>query len=239
VSIVVLQAGNRQFGLVVDDILDTEEIVVKPLGKQLKGIAAYAGATIMGDGSVALILDVMGLAQRARIVTDAHESAREEKSTAVSHGAEERQALLLAQNGRSGRVAIPLRIVARLEEFPATVVERSGTQEVMQYRGQIIPLVRLSRILPAGVAAESGSPNQESIQVVAYSEGGRIVGLIVDRILDVIEERMAIETLAPRAGVVGSFVTGGQVTDLLDIPALLRAAAPDLLGAARHEGGTE
>jgi two-component system chemotaxis sensor kinase CheA len=185
VSIVVLQAGTRQFGLVVDDILDTEEIVVKPLGKQLKGINVYAGATIMGDGSVALILDVMGLAQRARIVTETHESAHEdkseEKSAVASHGPEERQALLLAENGPSARVAIPLRIVARLEEFPATVVERSGTQEVMQYRGQIIPLVRLSQILPAGLNPDCGGPAPDSIQVVAYSEGGRIVGLIVDR----------------------------------------------------------
>ena len=173
VNIVVLQAESRQFGLVVDDILDTEEIVVKPLGKQLKGISAYSGATIMGDGRVALILDVLGLAQKAKVIGEAREAAHDEgPSEAVVEGVRDEHALLLAENGREGRVAIPLSLVARLEEFPRTVVEHAGTQEVMQYRGQIIPLVRLSAIIPATSDAEMLA-NAGSIQVVVYSEGKR------------------------------------------------------------------
>ena len=104
----------------------------------------------MGDGRVALILDVPGLAQKAKVIAEAHESARDDAhgETSVEAGRDE-HALLLAENGLEGRVAIPLSIVARLEEFPRTVVERAGTQEVMQYRGQIIPLVRLSQSFPA------------------------------------------------------------------------------------------
>ncbi len=234
-NIVVLQAGDQQFGLIVDEITDTEEIVVKPLGKQLKGISAYSGATIMGDGRVALILDVPGLAQKAKVIAEAHESARDDAhgETSVEAGRDE-HALLLAENGLEGRVAIPLSIVARLEEFPRTVVERAGTQEVMQYRGQIIPLVRLSQVIPgtsdAELLAKTGS-----IQVVVYSEGKHTVGLVVDRIVDIVEERASVESLVPRAGIVGSFVTQRHVTDLLDLPAIVRAAVPGLLDPAEPE----
>jgi two-component system chemotaxis sensor kinase CheA len=237
VNIVVLQAEGRQFGLVVDDILDTQEIVVKPLGKQLKGISVYSGATIMGDGRVALILDVSGLAQRAKVITEEREAAKEEaRSEGGAEAVRNGNALMLAQNGLEGRVAIPLSMVARLEEFPKTVIEHAGMQEVMQYRGQIIPMVRLSQIIPATTDAEllAAAP---SIQVVVYSEGTRTVGLIVDRIVDIVDERAAIESLTPLAGVVGSFVTEQHVTDLLDVPAIVRAAVPGLLDRTEPEAG--
>jgi two-component system, chemotaxis family, sensor kinase CheA len=231
VNIVVLQAEDRQFGLVVDEITDTQEIVVKPLGKQLKGIPAYSGATIMGDGRVALILDVLGLAQRSKVIAEIHDSKREERHGELrQEGGAESQAMLLAENGKEGRVAIPLPLVARLEEFPATVVERTGSQEVMQYRGQIIPLLRLSQILPTCGSAAEVEPR--SIQVVVYSERGRTVGLIVDHIVDIIEGQAALETLAKREGVVGSFVAQRHVTDLLDLPAIVRAGVPGLFDAA-------
>jgi two-component system, chemotaxis family, sensor kinase CheA len=237
INIVVLQAEDRQFGLIVDEITDTEEIVVKPLGKQLKGISAYSGATIMGDGRVALILDVPGLAQRARVIAEAREPAQDEaRSEAGVEGSRDEHALLLAENGVEGRVAIPLSMVARLEEFPRSVVERAGDQEVMQYRGQIIPLVRLSQVIPATSDAEVQA-NAGSIQVVVYAEGNRTVGLIVDRIIDIVEQRARLESLAPRAGIVGSFVTQRHVTDLLDMPAIVRAAVPGLIDTADLEAG--
>ena len=239
INIVVLQAEEQQFGLIVEEITDTEEIVVKPLGKQLKGISAFSGATIMGDGRVALILDVPGLAQKARVIAEAHESARDEaRNETGAEAIRDEHALLLAENGLEGRVAIPLSMVARLEEFPRTVIEHAGAQEVMQYRGQIIPLVRLSQLIPATSDAEKLA-SAASIQVVVYAEGKRTVGLIVDRIVDIVEEHAAVEPLAPRAGIVGSFVTQRQVTDLLDVPALVRAAVPGLLDAAGPDAGRE
>ena len=235
VNIVVLQAEDRQFGLIVDEISDTQEIVVKPLGKQLKGISAYSGATIMGDGRVALILDVLGLAQKAKVLAEAHDGVPDDNlSAAEVEGLRDQHTLLLAENGLEGRVAIPLSMVARLEESPRTVVERAGSQEVMQYRGQIIPLVRLSEIIPADRDPEMVA-NSGSIQVVVYSEGDHTVGLIVDRIVDIVEERAAIESLSPRPGIVGSFVSQRHVTDLLDMPALMRAAVPGLLDGAESE----
>jgi two-component system, chemotaxis family, sensor kinase CheA len=240
-NIVVLQAEGRKFGLVVDEITDTAEIVVKPLAKQLKGIAAYSGATIMGDGRVALILDVLGLAQRAQVLAKERESVVEERNAGLfQKKAKDEQPLLLAENGYQRRIAIPLGLVARLEEFPATVVERAGSQEVMQYRGRIIPLIRLSQVVqqgcgptsaPSASTAEGSPAKPASIQVVVYSEDGRTVGLIVDRILDIIEQQTLVESVAVRAGVTGSFVAQKYVTDLLDVPAIVRASAPGYLEA--------
>ncbi|MGP0019989.1 MAG: chemotaxis protein CheW [Candidatus Sulfotelmatobacter sp.] len=237
VNIVVLQTEGRQFGLIVDEINDTQEIVVKPLGRQLKGINVYSGATIMGDGRVALILDVLGLAQKAGVIAEAHAPAPDEgQSQAAPPGVPDERALLLAENGVEGRVAIPLAMVARLEEFPRSVVEHAGTQEVMQYRGQIIPLLRLSEIMPAARDAEVDE-SAGSIQVVVYSEGAHTVGLIVDRIIDIVEEHAAVEPLTSRPGVVGSFVSQHHVTDLLDLPAIVRAAVPGLMDGAQSEAG--
>jgi len=225
-NIVVVQADGREFGLVVDEITDTEEIVVKPMGKQLKGISAYSGATIMGDGRVALILDILGLAQRARVISEARESALSDKEKANKREElrSDRQTLLLVQCGAQGRMAIPLSLVARLEEFPASTIEMAGAQEVTQYRGQIMPLIRLSRVLDAdkefAVAAEG------RLQVVVYSEAGRSVGLVVDRIVDIVDETLVVQNPAERRGVTGSAVIQKRVTDLLDVARVVREVIP-------------
>lgn len=249
-NIVVLQAEDREFGLVVDEINDTEEILVKPMGKRLKSISAYSGATIMGDGRVVLILDVLGLAQGAKVLSGAHTSEQAEKHRDArpegrkegrgNHGNKGRpheHAVLLAENGRRGRVAIPLSMVARLEEFPASVAERAGDREVMQYRGQIMPLVRLAEVLPDGDGAGEPAPVEGSIHVLVYSGEGRAVGLVVDRIVDIVEEHAAVEPLGRRAGVLGSFVAQHRVTELLDVPAIIREAVPGLLQGAAAEAG--
>jgi chemotaxis protein histidine kinase CheA len=234
VNIVVLQAEGRQFGLVVDDILDTQEIVVKPLSKQLKSINVYSGATIMGDGRVALILDVPGLAQRAGAARDGQEDSESRRdaisAASVTHAA---QSLLVIEAGKDGRLAMPLSVVARLEELPASVIEHAGTEEVMQYRGQVIPLIRLSRQL-GWEAAEAADPGK--MHVVVYREGTRSVGLIVDRIVDIVEEIPRLETVSRRAGITGTCVLQRRSTDLLDVPAIVRAAHPDLFEAQAAGG---
>jgi two-component system, chemotaxis family, sensor kinase CheA len=233
-NIVVLQADGREFGLMVDEITDTEEIVVKPLGRQLKGITVYSGATIMGDGRVALILDILGLAQRAQIVSESQESVLNEKQTGKrdASGGEEkisdRQSLLVVQCGESGRMAIPLSLVARLEELKDTAVEFAGTQEVTQYRGEIIPLIRLPRFL--GVS-ELANPDSR-LPVVVYSEGGRSVGLIVDRIIDIVDEKLMVQNPSARRGILGSLVIQKRVTDMLDVPGVVRDAIPGFAESA-------
>jgi two-component system, chemotaxis family, sensor kinase CheA len=235
VNIVVLQANDQQFGLVVDEIKDTEEIVVKPLGRQLKGVSAFAGATIMGDGKVALILDPVGLAQRARVIGGAAPRiVKEQERTAEEKAGGSRQTLLLFQIGQSGRMAVPLSLVARLEDFPRSAVERSGSQQVVQYRGRIMPLVNISAAVEvSGLAEEgAGSPAHSPLQVLVHSESGRSVGLVVDRILDIVEEEILVEKVGQRRGVLGSAVVQKRVTDLLDIHELLRLTQPGFARAA-------
>jgi two-component system chemotaxis sensor kinase CheA len=223
VNIVVLQADGRQFGLVVDHISDTEEIVVKPLSPQLKSTHSFAGATIMGDGRVALILDVLGLAQHARVIDEVRERTHADTArTEATVG--DVQTLLLFEAGTGGHLAIPLSAVARLEEIPVSQVEHSSSQEVIQYRGGILPLIRVADHLPhyGGADPDPGT----MLQVVVYNDGRRSAGLIVDRITDIVETALAIRRDCASDGVLGSVVIQGRVTDLLDIEAIVQRADP-------------
>jgi len=242
VNIVVLQADDRQFGLVVDAINDTEEIVVKPLGKQLKGIATFAGATIMGDGRVALILDVLGLAQKARVVTETRDRGLAEKVTTVREKSQGLQTLLLFRNPDGGRMAIPLSLVARLEEFERTAVEKTGSECVVQYRGEILPLIFLHSAMDAKSKEEGNSEAAEArqaserIQVIVYSERGRSVGLVVDRILDIVESDEAVQNKLARTGTLGMMVTQGRVTELLDVDAVLARLSSNFIEESGNAG---
>jgi two-component system chemotaxis sensor kinase CheA len=237
VNVVVVQADDRQFGIVVDDISDTQEIVVKPLGKQLSGTKVFAGATILGDGKVALILDVLGLAQRANIVSEVRERTMLDSTSAAQEATDTKQALLLLGVHDGGRMAMPLSMVARLEEFPRASIERIGGRDVVQYRGEIMPLVRVSAALPErrreSRGGDPGEPvNEDSVQVVVHCDGGRSVGLIVDRILDIVEENLTMQGLASRPGVLGSAVIQSRVTEILDVHGMICAAHPSFALAA-------
>jgi two-component system chemotaxis sensor kinase CheA len=229
VNIVVLQAADRQFGLVVDRINDTQEIVVKPLWKHLKSLACFAGATVMGDGRVALILDVFGLAQRAGAVSDHQGWAVAEAQTAGARPAE-RPSVLLVEGRDRGRLAIPLSKVARLEEFPRSRVERVGGRRVVQYRGEILPLVDVDRALgpaphPGDSPGTDRTEDRGAVQVVVYAGAERPVGLVVARILDIVEQDGDVRGPAVRPGGDGTAVIGGHVTEMLNVEALVRSAA--------------
>ncbi len=227
INIVVLHADDRQFGLVVEGISDTEEIVVKPLGEQLKGLAAFSGATIMGDGKLALILDVMGLAQKARVIAE-----HSEKTLAVAHSTQalagDRQTLLIFGLEEDDRMAIPLSEVARLEEFKRSDVEQSGDQDVVQYRGEIMPLVYLRKYLDVGGVSPEADSN-ELMQAVVFTRNERSVGLVVRRIIDIVDENITVKRGANRAGVLGTIVVQDRVTDLLDIESIVKEADPSFL----------
>ncbi|WP_414662251.1 chemotaxis protein CheW [Horticoccus sp. 23ND18S-11] len=225
VSIVVLQADGRQFGLVVDVINDAEEIVVKPLGKQLKSLACFAGATIMGDGRVALILDVLGVAHQARVVTEVRDRALADDSQGENQR-DDRQTLLLFESRRGRHLALPLSMVARLEELPVASIERSGRREVVQYRGQIMPLIRVADYIGDEADADTTGELPDFMQVVVYSEHGRSVGLVVSTISDIVHEALTAQRAATREGILGSAVIQHRVTDLLDVEGIIRAADP-------------
>jgi two-component system, chemotaxis family, sensor kinase CheA len=225
INIVVLQAGERQFGLVVDEINDTQEIVVKPLRKQLKGIKTFAGASIMGDGKIALILDVMGVAQRSGVISEARDRALAEKAAETEEKAADKQTFLLFVGPGDARMALPITALDRLEEMPTSQVEHSGRQWVAQYRGRILPLIHLRHALEerrrgARAAVED---KEGSISVLVCHSEGESVGIVVERILDIVEDAAEMRYPASRSGVLYSAVINGRVTELLDIPALLRA----------------
>jgi two-component system, chemotaxis family, sensor kinase CheA len=235
VNIEVLRADERQFGLVVDQINDTEEIVVKPLRKQLKVIKTFAGSSIMGDGKVALILDVLGLAQRASVVTESRERVLVEKGLEAAGKTIDKRSFLLFAGPGDSRMAIPLSTLARLEEFPVKQVEMSGSQWVTQYRGQILPLIRLNVVMEerrAKLRALQAAPQADSgpLQVLVLNHEGRSYGLVVEQILDIVEDRAEVKSAATRDAVLYSVVIGDRITELLDIPAVLQKAD---LGAVR------
>jgi two-component system chemotaxis sensor kinase CheA len=217
VNIVVLQADEHTFGLVVDEINDTEEIVVKPLGKQVKGLNAYAGATIMGDGRVALILDVMGLAQRAQVVSEARARAASSAVETRAAANDTRQMLLLFRLGADRRMAIPLSLVARLEEFKRAEVERAGEHHVVQYRDRLLPLLQLTDLL----GEPSTASDSETLPVVVYTHNGQDVGLVVENIIDIVEENITIHRRQRAGAVYGTAVIQEKVTDMLDVHALI------------------
>jgi two-component system chemotaxis sensor kinase CheA len=226
-NIVVLKADDRQFGLVVDAINDTEEIVVKPLSQQIKGIPIYAGATIMGDGKVALILDVLGTAQRARVVSEVRDRTLAGHATRQSEAGTDRQTLLILELG-DRRLALPIAMVSRLEEFPQACVERAGQQEVVQYRGQILPLLRLGALL----GIHTNDTAALLLQVVVYSQRGRSVGLVVDRIADIVDCSIDVQRQAQSDDLLASAVIQRRVTDLLNLPTLIRRFDPTFFDAA-------
>ncbi|MCY3002666.1 MAG: chemotaxis protein CheW [Planctomycetota bacterium] len=224
VNIVVLQADERQFGLVVHRICDTEEIVVKPLGKLLKGLSSFAGATIMGDGRVALILDVMGLAQRARVVNQSRERSTKTSSTTSESSAGQKRRLLLFRVGSDLRMAAPLEDAARLEEFAPDQIEVSGSTRVVQYRGDILPLVSLAELFGRpveGAMNDPTAPGCPAAQAVVVKVGERTYGLVVDRILDIVEQELTVQRKASRQGLLGTAVIGGKVTDLIDVNSVI------------------
>jgi two-component system chemotaxis sensor kinase CheA len=211
-----LSAEGEMFGLLVDEILDTADIVVKPLGSILKKIAIYSGATILGDGGVALILDVMGIAENARIDTKSQRRSEEFMDDLKSKRTEkvsDSQELLLVRLNASAVHAIPLCLVHRLEEFPLSAIEVSGGQPIVRYRDSILPVIRLNRVLGYG----DGDSQQERISVVVVSKAKRSYGIAVDEVLDVVTtDRQVDDGVRDRAGIMGNLLMREEVVVVVD-----------------------
>jgi two-component system chemotaxis sensor kinase CheA len=220
-TVVVLQSDDVRFGLCVSTVHDTQEIVVKPIGRQLKGLAMYAGATIMGDGRVSLILDVAGVAASSGIG-----ATQQDVVDTRASAADDRTALLVLEVADGRRAALPLSAVARLEEFARDRIEHSGAVEVVQYRDGILPLVRLARAI--GLPDTSDRSDQVSVVVHEPNDSGSgAVGIVIDRVLDVVEVVVAATAVGSRFGVTGSAVVQDRVTDLVDLDAVVaRSGVP-------------
>lgn len=220
----VLTADQQRFGLVVDKVLATEEIVVKPLSPHLKGLGTYSGATILGDGNVALLLDVQGILRRA-LGTEAIATAAT-AATVETSAASTTSQMLVATVGNHRRVAVPLSMVTRLETFPTTAVEGIGARTVVQYRGDILPLLRLD-----GYLGEPAVPDTGEVLALVYTSSGRSVAIAVTEVVDIVDmDENVISDLSDSA-LLGSAVIAGRVTELLDVRAAITAADPDFFTA--------
>lgn len=228
VNIVVLQGDDRRFGLIVDSIEDSQEIVVKPLGHLLAG-GPFAGVTILGDGQIALILDVFRLGLAAGVVS---ESRAHSIATQVSSAVAERphRARLVALQGPGDeRMAIDFDAVTRLEHFPRTAIEWVGDRQVVQYGEMILQLIDLRHALPERreKARESVvSLDDQTVPVVVCTINGRLVGLIAHRIVDIVEESLKARKAGSREGVQACAVIQDRVTEILDLEKVVRLSDP-------------
>jgi len=223
-TIAVLQSDTRRFGLIVDRVLNTEEIVVKPLTARLSGVGVYAGATLLGDGRVSLILDVDAIARRS--LTGQLVEADPEPSTKPSLPVATDGQVLVVGIGGGRRVAIPLAAVTRLELVNPDVVEHVGEREVFQYRQAIVPLVRLDRMLGGRADPAGEDLEQEELYLVVSTRGARTVAIAVTEIFDIVDDDAARHSRIDDRGVVGSTVLGDRVTELLDMRQVVLSGDP-------------
>ncbi|WP_376965953.1 chemotaxis protein CheW [Azospirillum sp. A26] len=228
--IVVTQVGTYTFGIMVDRVFDTEEIVVKPVAPILRHIEMFSGNTILGDGSVIMILDPNGIASATGEMAMG-EAAGKETTAVQTQRQEDKMALLLFRAGEGAPKAVPLSLVARLEDVDLATVEMSNGLPVVQYRGKLMPLVPIN---PNFVIANEGRQ-----PVLVFADGDRSMGLIVDEIVDIVEEKLNVQLAAERPGLMGSAIIAGKATEVIDAGFFLTQAYKDWFGSSAQEGFEE
>lgn len=219
--IVVMQVGAQTFGVVVDAVFHTEEIVVKPMSSMLRDISMFSGNTILGDGSVIMIIDQNGVAQAlgSNVGTDAAEAAREEPRL-VNEAAAAISMLLFRAGGKQTK-AVPLSLITRLEEFDVNHIEHSNGRPLVQYRGSLMPLIFVDETCQL---KENGQQ-----PMLVFTDDGRSMGLVVDEILDIVEDVLHIEVPSTKSGILGSAIIKEHATEVLDIAHYLPQAFDDWL----------
>jgi two-component system chemotaxis sensor kinase CheA len=226
--VVVMQVGATRFGVLVDEVHDTEEIVVKPLATLLRGVPMLSGATILGDGSVVAILDPN---QLCGALGSDHEKVEENAASEARAQRGERegaQSLILFRAGSEGLKAAPLMLVTRLEDVPTEAIERADGRCVMQYRGALMPVVH------AGGDHLFRSAGAQPVLV--FTNGERAFGLAVDEIVDIVHEHAAIDLSADRPGVLGAAVVRGRATEIIDVGYYLNLALDEWVDARALRG---
>ncbi|MFA7429756.1 MAG: chemotaxis protein CheW [Rhodospirillaceae bacterium] len=227
--IVVTQVGTYTFGIIVDRVFDTEEIVVKPVAPILRHISMFSGNTILGDGSVIMILDPNGIATATGETSMSGAGQEQGHATDSATTSDDRTSLLIFRAGSKHLKAVPLALVARLEEIELSAIEHSYGRPVVQYRGQLMPLIAIN---------DSYTMNTEGRQqVLVFSDRERSMGLIVDEIVDIVEDRLRVELRADVEGVIGTAIIGEKATDVIDTGYYLTKAFGDWFGS--HEAAPE
>jgi two-component system chemotaxis sensor kinase CheA len=216
INIVVLNAESNYFGLIVEEIQDTADIVVKPLSRFLKALSIYSGATVLGDGSVALIIDVLGMAHQQNMIGERKEEANSRGvATAKGREAPVAREYLLFKIDSPTKHAILLQYVHRLEEFKASAIEYSGTQKVVRYRNSILPIISLNSCLNYQRRRPDIAP--ETISIIVTQRGDRLLGIEVDEIYDVLSTEAQLDaSVKDRAGIAGNLATPDEVIVVVD-----------------------
>ena len=211
--IAVVAAGEFQYGLIVEKLLDSAEIVVKPLGKHLRECCVYAGATILGTGRVALILDILGISQEIRTSAQkAVESVRDALGRADSERDDDIQSLLVVENRPGEQLAIPLGLVGRIERIHCSRIETIGGQSVMKYRGGSLQLLDVEEVVPVQPREETEYP-----YVIQFRTRDRNVGLVVSRIVDITRTEAELDRVThTQRGLLGSLIVGDTITLVID-----------------------
>jgi two-component system chemotaxis sensor kinase CheA len=217
--IVVTQVGSQSFGIVVDSVFHTEEIVVKPLSSKLRHIAMFSGNTILGDGTVIMIIDPNGIAQSLGSTVTSQMDADEAADTRHATAHEQMTSLLVFRAGSTQAKAVPLALITRLEEIDARKIELSNGRHMVQYRGQLMPLVSMNESVR--VKGEGAQP------LLVFSDGARSMALVVDEIVDIVEDRLDIQVGSANSGVLGSAIIKGQATEIIDVGHFLPLAFED------------
>jgi len=225
-NIVVVSTGAMKYGLIVDRLHDSEEIVIKPLGRHLQQCNGYAGATIMGDGRIALILDVSNLSQMAGLTSlDGTERANElaEAAKDAIIKAKDKQALLTFSSSPEEQFAVPLNQVERVEKIKRSDIEDVGGRRVMQYRGGSLPLISIDE-----VAMVQPLSDQEDLLVIVFNLAGKDIGLLAIGPIDAIEVAADVDDMTlKQTGIMGSSIIDGHTTMLVDIFEMVQTLNPD------------
>lgn len=206
--IVVSQVGTYSFGIIVDKVFDTEEIVVKPVAPVLRHITMFSGNTILGDGSVIMILDPNGIASAAGENSDNHSKENEEEKIKVSDANDNIVSLLVFKSTPQDLKAVPLGLVSRLEEFEISEIEHNYGMPVVQYRGQLMPIIKSSADME--FKANGRQP------VLVFAENNKTMGLAVEEIVDIVEDKLNIELTADKEGLIGTAIIKNKAMDVID-----------------------
>ncbi|MGB8104759.1 MAG: hybrid sensor histidine kinase/response regulator [Pseudolabrys sp.] len=217
--IVVTQVGSQTFGIVVDGVFHTEEIVVKPMSSKLRHIAMFSGNTILGDGSVIMIIDPNGVAQAFGSTDASQLGATETADNGTASADETSTSLLVFRAGSTQPKAVPLSLITRLEEIDAQKIELSNGRHMVQYRGHLMPLITMSENIR--VKGEGAQP------LLVFSDGSRSMALVVDEIVDIVDDNLHIQVGSDNAGVLGSAIVRGHATEIIDVGHFLPLAFED------------
>ncbi len=214
--VMVIRARGMQFGILVDRVLRTEEIVVKPMPATLRGIVEFSGATILGDGRVIMIVDPNGL--RAAVSASAEAAAakkasREEESEEPEN---DRQLLLLFKAQTQNRKVLPISLITRLEDVDLTKASESNGQWHIQYHDELIPLVWFG---------DAPTGEQEHAPLLVMSDAGRSMGLIADQIIDIVEDTVSVQIPSEHDGILGSAIIKGEPAEVIDVAYFLGRAS--------------